>query len=243
MVLPTSPFPRYVALAFALALACGGVGTASAQNITLDEGTFRITIAGRDVGNETFTIRQSGSAANAAISARGNVTIDTTGVPEELSSVLQITGAALQPTAYNIRVTRENREEQIAGRIVAGRFIAKIVSPTGEELREYLASNRAVLIDRGIVHHYYFLARRLQGDSMRIPVIIPRRGQQVTATVQLRGEEDITVGGQRIAARRLVVELAGGEKTHLWVDAQSRVIQLEMPALRLNARRTSAPRN
>jgi len=241
MALPTSTFPRYVALA--IALACGGVGTAHAQNVTLDEGTFRITVAGRDVGRETFSIKQSGPAANASVNARGSVTIDSAGVAEELSSVLQLTGATLQPTAYNLRAARDQREEQIAGRIVSGRFIAKIVSPTGEELREYLASDRAVLIDRGIVHHYYFLARRMQGESMKIPVIIPRRGQQVTATVQLRGEEEITVGGQRITARHLVVTPAGGEETHLWVDAQSRVLRLEVPALRLDASRTAAPRN
>lgn len=243
MSLPTRRFPRRIALSLALALACGGVATARAQNVTLDEGTFRITIGGRDVGRETFSIRQSGPAASATINARGNVIIDTTGVPEELTSVLQLTGAGLQPTAYNLRATRNQREEQIAGRIVAGRFIAKIVSPTGEELREYLASDRAVLIDRGIVHQYYFLARRMQGESMRVPVIIPRRGQQVTATVQLRGEEEIAVGGQRITARHLVVQTTGGEETHLWVDERARVLRLEIPAARLTASRTSPPRN
>lgn len=241
MALPASRVLHYLALALALIIG-GGIGNAHAQNVTLDEGTFRITIAGRDVGSETFSIKQTGSEASASYNARGNVTIDTTGTAEELSSVLQLNGAALQPTAYNLRITQDRREEQIAGRIAAGRFIAKILSPTGEELREYLASDRAVLIDQGIVHQYYFLARRMQGESMRIPIIIPRQGKQVTATVQLRGEESITLGGQRTTARHLVISPAGGQETHLWVDARSRVLQLEIPARNLSARRTSVPR-
>jgi hypothetical protein len=214
----------------------------AAQTTTLDEGTFRLTSAGRDVGSETFSIQQAGSAASATINARGNVTIDTTGVAEELQSALQVTGASLQPAAYTLRISQGPRQEQITGRVAGGRFIARILSPTGEELREYLVSNRAVLIDQGIVHQYYFLARRMQGDSMRIPILIPRQNRQVTATVVSRGTETITVGNQRIAARHLVVTPSDGAEAELWVDDRARVLQLEIPALRFGARRTAPPR-
>jgi hypothetical protein len=163
-------------------------------------------------------------------------------VTEELHSALQVAGGTLQPTAYNLRITQDHREEQITGRIGAGRFIAKILSPTGEELREFLASNQAVLVDRGIVHQYYFLARRMQGDSMRIPIIIPRQGRQVSAVVVSRGAETIPVGNQRITALHLVVSPTGGNETHLWVDNGARVLRLEIPALRLVANRTAPPR-
>lgn len=241
MALATSPISSRIGLL--LVLLSTWTGTAVAQNITLDEGSFRITIAGRDVGSESFSIRQSGPDANPAINARGNVTIDSAGTAEELRSALQLTGPALQPTAYNLRIVGERGEEQIAGRIVAGRFIAKILSPTGEELREYLASERAVLIDRGIIHHYYFLARRMEGDSLRVPVIIPRQGRQIAATVRRAGEEEVIIGGRRTMARRLVVTPTEGNEVHLWVDDRSRVLRLEVPALRFDARRSTMPRN
>jgi hypothetical protein len=50
--------------------------------------------------------------------------------------------------------------QQIAGRVVGGRFSAKIISPAGEQMREYLASDGAIVADEGVAHHYYFLARQ-----------------------------------------------------------------------------------
>ncbi len=233
---------RCLAFAIPLIFVAAPAAPAVAQSALLDEGSFRILIAERDVGNETFSIRRTGADPGATINARGSVTIDTAGVSEELHSALQVTGATLQPTAYNLRILHDHREEQIAGRVVSGRFIAKILSPTGEELREYLASDRAVLIDQGIIHQYYFLARRMEGESMRIPIIVPRQSRQLSATVALRGEEMITVGNQRIAARHLVITPAGGNAAHLWVDARARVLRLEIPAQNLAAQRTAPPR-
>lgn len=231
------------ALALTLALSLTALTTsAAAQTTTLDEGTFRLTRAGRDAGSETFSIQQTGSTGNATINARGNVTLDSTGVAEELQSALQVNGATLQPVAYNLRIVQDHRQEQITARVAGGRFIARILSPTGEELREYLVSNRAVLIDQGIAHQYYFLARSMQGDSMRIPILIPRQNRQITATVVARGTETITVGSQRIAARHLVVTPPDGDEVQLWVDDRARVLRLEIPAQSFTARRTAPPR-
>lgn len=239
--MPRSATPLFIGLATGMALMLSAL-PGTAQSALIDEGTFRITIGGRDVGSETFTIRRTGAGPGGVINARGNVTTDTAGVAEELTSVLQVSGASLQPSVYNLHIRQDSREEQIAGRLTAGRFIAKIVSPTGEELREYLASNNAVLVDQGIAHHYYFLARRMRGESMRIPIIIPRQGQQVTATVESRGEEVITIGNQRLNALHLLITPPSGEPAHLWVDSRSRVLRLEIPDRNLTASRTAPPR-
>ena len=37
----------------------------AAQTVVLDEGTFRLQVAGKEVGTETFTIRQNGTGDNA----------------------------------------------------------------------------------------------------------------------------------------------------------------------------------
>lgn len=239
MPLPATPLRSILALALSI-LVC--TTAASAQATILDEGSFRLTSAGRDLGSETFSIQQTGSAANATVNARGNLTIDSAGVAEELQSALQATGPTLQPAAYTLRIRLDNRQEQITGRIAGGRFIARILSPTGEELREYLVSNRAVLIDQGITHQYYFLARRMQGDSMQIPILIPRQNRQITATVTARGTGTISVGNQRITARHLVVTSPESPEVHLWVDDRARVLHLEIPAQDFAARRTAAPR-
>lgn len=213
----------------------------NAQTITLDEGSFRILVGGREAGTETFSILQSGTRADAQIIARGTVTLDTAGIAERLSATLDVDGQSLRPAAYQVMVEGTD-QQRIAGRIIGGRFSAKILSPTGEQMREYLASEGAVLVDEGVAHHYYFLARRLEGGSARIPIIIPRQNRQVSAEVAERGRETVEVGGRRIEARHLVITPAGGSERRLWVDSQGRVLRLEIPARSYVARRVAPPR-
>lgn len=215
-------------------------GAARAQSVLIDEGTFNLSLAGRAAGDETFSIRQTGTGPSTVVIARGTTTIDTAGVSETLTTSLQAAGTALTPTAYDV-VIRGPTPERITGRIVGGRFSAKITTPTGEELREYLASNQAVLVDQGVVYQYYFLARRLEGESLRAPVIVPRQSRQLTVTVVLRGEEPLSVGGQQVTARRLVVTAAGEPERLLWVDARGRVLRLEVPSRNFSAQRSAPP--
>src|SRR5690606_11819836 len=214
---------------------------ARAQTISLDEGAFRIIMGGREVGRETFVIRQSGSGSGAVIIAQGRVVLDTIGGAAELSPSLEVVGASLRPAAYQVEV-RGPDAQRIAGRLVGGRFSARIVSAAGEQMREYLASDGAVLLDETIAHHYYFLARRLDGAPFRVPVIIPRQSRQVSAGVTPRGTENIVIGGERVQARRMSVEPASGAVRHVWVESQGRVLRVEIPARGYVAERTAGPR-
>lgn len=212
---------------------------AGEQTVTLDEGAFRLLVHGREAGTENFSIRQNGSGTGAVVVARGTVALDTTGTPEELSTMLQVTGPGFRPTAYDVNL---RGVERITGRLVGGRFSARILSPAGERMREYLASDGAVLVDDGIAHQYFFLAQKMDGETIRVPMIIPRQSRQVSAEIVNRGREMVTVGGQRTEARRLVVTPTGAPERHIWVDARGRVLQLEIPAAGYAARRTALPR-
>ncbi|MDP9349698.1 MAG: hypothetical protein M3P24_11255, partial [Gemmatimonadota bacterium] len=87
---------------------------------------------------------------------------------------------------------------------------------------------------------YYFLAQRVRGG--RVPVIIPRENRQVMATVTSRGEERVRIGDATASLFHLVVHPAGGEERHVWVDALSRVIRVDIPARGYRAERTALPR-
>ena len=64
-----------------------GLPTAlGAQTTTLDEGSFRFFLAGREIGTETFNIRQSGTGDDAVIIAQGSVVVDTAGAPQDGAS-------------------------------------------------------------------------------------------------------------------------------------------------------------
>jgi hypothetical protein len=224
-----------------IALALAVASSAYAQTVTLDEGSYRISVAGKEVGTETFSIRQNGTGEGSVIIAVGRIVLDAERGPQELSSELQVAGRTLRPAAYEVRV-QGSGAERITGRVVGSRFSAQIVSPAGEAMREYLAGDGAVLIDEGVAHHYYFLARRLEATSARIPVIIPRQNRQVSAQVNAGAVEKIDVGGQSIEARKLTVTPANGTLRNVWVDVLGRVLRLEIPSSGLIAQRLDAPK-
>lgn len=229
---------RPVVLGALAAVLCAA--SAKAQTVTLDEGTFRLLIGGREVGTETFSIRQNGSGGDAVIIARGRVVLDNDPGARQLTSSLQLAGGSLRPAAYDVKVEGAD-ERQIAGRVAGGRFSARIVSSAGENMREYLVSEGAVVVDDGIAHHYYFLARRL-GDqaSASIPVVIPQDSRQVIAEVTAGPRESVQVGGTSVQGRRLTVSIGGNQRT-VWVDDEGRVLRVEMAGDRLVAERTAPP--
>jgi hypothetical protein len=211
------------------------------QQVVIDEGRFRLSINGREVGTETFAIRQTGTGDNAVITATGQITLDTARAAQELTSQLRVTGASWRPATYQVAVTGANKE-QIQGHVVGGRFSATILSPAGEEMREYTASDGAVVADEGVAHHYFFVARRVSDEGGQVPVLIPRRNQQLMARVSNRGNESVTVGSGNLPARRLLVTIPGGGERHVWVDTQGRVLRLEIPARSFVAARQAAPK-
>jgi hypothetical protein len=129
--------------------------------------------------------------------------------------------------------------QRIVGTVGSGRFSAKIVTGAGEQLREYVVSSGALVLDDGIAHHYYFLAQR---GAARVPVIIPRESRQALATVTRRGEEATDVSGTQVRAYHLVVQVGGGPERHVWVDALNRVLKVEIPERSYVAVRTAVPR-
>lgn len=218
-------------------LVVGGTAGASAQTVTLDEGTFRVSMAGREVGTETFSIRRNGTGADAVIIARGRVALDA----QETTATAQLAGETLRPAAYDVTVAGGDGQ-RIAGRIVGGRFSARIVSSAGENMREYLVSDGAMLVDEGIAHHYYFLVQRLEGSSARVPLLIPRESRQVLASVTVEGSEAVTVGGESVTARRINVQPTGGAARTVWADSEGRILRVEVPSRQYVAERTSVPR-
>ena len=213
----------------------------AAQTVVLDEGSFRLRVGGQAVGTETFLIRQNGTGENAVVIATGKVVLDTARAGQELRAELQMAGPALRIAAYQVNVTG-NQKEQIAGTVVGSRFSAKIISSEGEMMREYLSSDGAVVADEGVAHHYYFLAQRVGSESARVPVVIPRRSQQVMAQVNSRSGESTTIEGSSVPARHLVVTVANGPERHVWVDARGRVLRLEIPSRNFVAERVAAPK-
>lgn len=194
-----------------------------AQDV-VDQGSFEVSLDGRPAGTEEFSIRQSGSGGSAETTAAARVRLR---VPEgvlELAPRLRTTGVRSDPVAYQVDVGG-TAPRKIVGTVGGGRFSAKIVTPAGEQLREYVASNGAVVLEDGVAHHYYFLAQRLREGQ--IPVLVPRESRQVAARVENLGEQQIQIAGQNVPAYHLLVRLRPEEERHVWLDALNRVLRVE----------------
>lgn len=215
-----------------------GAGGAAAQGTLVDEGTFQVVISGREAGTEEFSIRQRGTGTSADVSAVGRVKVELPSGTLDLQPRLRGTGLQANPVAYEVSVGGDS-PHTLAGTLAGGRFSARIASPTGERLREYVVSRGAAILDDGVAHHYYFLAQRTRGGS--IPVIVPRENRQVMATVTDRGEERVEIAGTTLTLSHLTIEPMGSGVRHVWVDALNRVMKVHIPDIGYTATRTAVP--
>jgi hypothetical protein len=222
---------------FAAALATLGALPLAAQ--VVDEGTFNVRIDGQLVGTEEFSIRQSGTGANQETIATGRVQLRLPSGTLEISPRLRASGPGADLVAYQVDVGGDS-PRKIIGTLGSGRFSARISSPSGEQLREYVASSGAVVLDDGVAHHYSLLAQRSRGGQ--VPVLIPRENRQVVATVTSRGEQNVDIAGSTLRATQLIVQVAGGGERRLWVDGRNRVLRVEIPERSYVAVRSAAPR-
>lgn len=222
---------------FAGALALGAT-PAAGQFVADDAGVFDVRVGGRSVGSEEFRIQQSGSGAGAEILANARVDLVLPTGTVDLVTSLRTSGFQAQPVGYEVTVGG-TAPRKIVGTIGEGRFSARIATPSGEQMREYLASPEATVLDDGVAHHYYFLARR--GTAGRVPVIVPRENRQTMATVTNAGMENVTVGETLVSLYRLDVQPDGGEMRHVWLDDLGRVIRVDIPSRGYVAVRTELP--
>jgi hypothetical protein len=203
-----------------------------------DAGTFDVQVGGRTAGTEQFEIRQSGGGSGAEIVAVGRVDLVVPTGTVDLVTRLETSGFETEPVAYEVTVGGTS-PRKIVGTIGNGRFSSRIATATGEQMREFVASSGATVLDDGVAHHYFFLARRMRNG--RVPVIIPRENRQVMATVRDAGQEDVTIGEAVVPLYHLEVQPDGGDMRHVWLDDLGRVIRVEIPSRGYVAVRTQLP--
>lgn len=197
------------------------------QGIVVDEGTFRMSVAGRDVGTEEFTIRRAGIGRDDAFFANGVITRGSSVDRQEINPLLRASPPDGVAAGYQVNVSgRDALDFQMT--MVGRRYVAVARSPRGDEEREFAAHPNTRILDRDVAHHYYFLRDVREGEE--IHVIEPRTRSQMTLTVERRTEDEIQIGGRTTPARR--IELRSDEETRIvWFDRLGRVLRVEIPAL------------
>ena len=163
---------------------------AAGQTVRLDEGTFRILVDGREVGTETFSLRQNGTGPDAVVIAQGKVILDS----NETTANVQLAGAGLRVVAYDVELSGTDAR-RIRASVTGSRASARTMSSAGETMKEYLVSEGAVLLDDGVAHHYYMIGQRAAAGASRVAILVPRESRQVQATLSGPVSDQISIGG------------------------------------------------
>lgn len=199
---------------------------ATAQNVVLDEGTFRVQRAGQDVGTETFTIRRVGQGAEAHVIANAVIELDLPAGHEQVKPLLR-TASDLSLSAYQLEVAGGEPIE-IAITANGRRFLARTRTPSGEQEREFRATPGGVLLEDGVAHQYWFLSQLAAGTD--VTVLVPRAGRQDRIVVR---------AVQPDGAGRYVSFEINGSAHEVWYDAEGRVLRVVIPATGFSAERTT----
>ncbi|MEO7086965.1 MAG: DUF6134 family protein [Gemmatimonadaceae bacterium] len=208
--------------------------TARAQGRPIDEGTFVITVAGKQAGLENFRIMRPDSSL---ITATGHMTEGTQQITTSLT-----TDAGGTPVRYDIAIRNAGVQSlKVSVNSVGGRLTATSSNQRGDEsMHDYrLSPGHSVILDDGIVHQLYFLP--LGKHIGTVETIAPRDSKAGRLPFSSRGLEPVQVAGRSITATHYVLG-DGAARRDFWVDANGRVLRMEMPSRQLVAAREEPPK-
>lgn len=222
------------AVGFVLAPSAG-----AAQITTLDEGSFRIWVNGTEAGTETFVIRRSSAAPDAPVIASGEIRLNEPDGPVQLRPLLGTSGPLFTITGYQVDIVGPV-EQRVVVEVNGDRLRATTRSPAGQREREYRAAPGTLVLDSGVIHQFYFLARRFPDTGGTVPVVVPRAGRQAEFRVEVVGRETVEIGGARLPARHLRAG-QGSDVYDVWADDAGRILRVQHGPSGLLAVREAAP--
>jgi hypothetical protein len=208
--------------------------TAGAQSRTIDEGTFIVTIDGKQAAIENFKITRVDSEL---ITGAGQVTEGAQRITSSLT-----TDAAGTPIRYEVAVrTNGVQSLKVAVNAVGGRLTATSSNQRGDEsMRDYrLAPGRSVILEDGIIHQLYFLA--LGKRTGAVVAIAPRDARSGRLSLSSQGLEPTQIAGRTVTANHYVLG-DGVARRDFWVDASGKLLRMEFPSRHLIAVREEPPK-
>jgi hypothetical protein len=224
-------------LAALAALAMLAPGRAAAQEF-LDQGVFLISRDGAEIGREEFAIqatpgRQGRPGVRAVATDRYR--------EREVQAALDLTDDH-RPVAYQADVTVGGRlTERLSGQLARGRFAERVVSPTGEVVREFAVPADVVVLDDDGFDQFYFVPRPASEGSLTLNLIRPRDKAVVTGEVRTLGLDTVVVGSRGVPAQHYGLTLPGGDTREFWFSLSGSLLKVAVPSRSIVAIRASLP--
>lgn len=206
----------------------------------LDEGTFVVRDDTVEVARESFRLVR-GRLARGGIGWTLATTIryDRSRPVVVLSPILDVTTDTL-PATLQYDVADPRQPVRILGELGRGRFTVRFVARDTERAREFPAGGRPVVLDDSVFAFYVFAAWRAAGQPGQLTAIVPRGLRRETVEIQDQGPAPTTLNRSPVTLRHITVTGGANQVVHLWLDANGRLMKVEIPSRRLSAERTPA---
>ena len=227
-----------IGLATAAGLAwAGGRAPSPAPAGIMDEGTFVISLGGKQVGAEKFSIR---STEDNKVDAQAQIElhVEQAGKTYDFrTSPKLVMGAELEPETYAwTQKGAQSSRLEVDFRTSPAR--ARYHTVEGDDdVRDFNLPKGLIVLDDNVVHHYQLLVYqfdRVASKKQTFPAFIPQEALPGILNVEDLGTEQIEVADTQRELQHILVssELA---RIDLWVDKDRRLQRVLIPAAQLEA--------
>ncbi|HUZ45926.1 MAG TPA: hypothetical protein VMW54_04750 [Terriglobia bacterium] len=201
-----------------------------------DSGTFRISVAGKEIGTERFRILPSGNN----IIAKADIEFQTqkAGKLLELQSFPELLlDSRLRPLSYTwAQKGAQNSKLRIDFTTAPVKAQYHTVNGKNDE-RDFALPADVVVLDDNALDQYEILVAlydKTSGGQQTFNAFIPQEALPGQVQVVATGNEQVRIGGESESLRHFVVatDLA---RIDLWTDPQGHLERVSVPAMRFNA--------
>jgi hypothetical protein len=206
-----------------------------ASGTAIDEGVLVVRIDTAEVARESFRLSQGRlSRGGEGWVLATTIRYDRARPVIVLSPILEVNSDTL-PATLQYDVADPRQPARVLGELGRGRFTVRYVARATERAREFPTGQRAVVLDDSVFATYLFAAWLARSEPSTITAIYPRSLRHASVQVQDLGVE-AAPRNPEVRLRHFSVT-GGAEVVHLWLDADGRLMRVQIPSRRLTAER------
>ena len=199
-----------------------------------DRGVFVLSLAGKQIGTETFEVRSSKGQIEAE--AKVELRVEQGGKTAEFkTSAKLVLTPDLQAQTYQWSqkgAQSSQLEMDLRGASTSIRY--KTIS--GEnDTREFQLPRDVIILDNNVIHHYQLALARFRqagGGKQAFSAFIPQQALPGNLIVEEKEKAETDVGGRQEKLRHLVVTTDNAQ-IDLWADDHDRLQKISIPAAQL----------
>jgi hypothetical protein len=202
----------------------------------LDEGTLVVRRDTQEVARETFRLLERRRADSAAGWVLETVTRWGGGRSLLLSPVIELAPDS-EPAAFAMDLSEDGTTLRITGQRGHGRYTLRYIAPGLERARELPQRLPSLLIVDSAFAPYLFAAWRAGPAPRSVRAIYPRAPTLAQLTLTDLGLGATTLNRDPATLRHVLLRGGPDGPVHVWLDADGRLMKVELPEQRLRAER------